>query len=66
LHGRIVHGDDQVLGAKPGARGRAVGDDLDDLMREVSGELIGESVRLDVIREGTQRAVEVVPVELAA
>ena len=39
---------------------------VDDLMREVSGELIGESVRLDVIREGKQHAVDVVPVELAA
>jgi serine protease Do len=39
---------------------------VDDLMREVSGELIGETVRLDVIREGKQRAVDVVPVELAA
>ena len=37
---------------------------VDDLMREVSGELIGESVRLDVIREGKQRGVDVVPVEL--
>ena len=39
---------------------------VDDLMREITGDLVGETVRLDVIREGGQRAVDVVPVELAA
>ena len=37
---------------------------VDDLLREISGDLIGEPVRLDVIRSGQPRAVEVVPVEL--
>jgi serine protease Do len=37
---------------------------VEDLMREMTGELVGESVRLDVIREGRRRAVDVVPVEL--
>ena len=39
---------------------------VDDLLREVTGDLIGESVRLDLIREGEQRAVDVVPLELVA
>jgi serine protease Do len=39
---------------------------VDDLMRVMTGELIGSSVRLDVIREGSRRAVDVVPVELGA
>jgi S1-C subfamily serine protease len=38
---------------------------VDDLTREITGEQIGDTVRLDVIREGQQRAVDVVPVELA-
>ena len=38
---------------------------VEDLMREITGDLVGEAVRLDVIRERTQRVVEVVPVELA-
>ena len=37
---------------------------VDDLMREITGELVGESVLLDVIREGRERVVAVVPVEL--
>jgi serine protease Do len=37
---------------------------VDDLMREMAGDLVGERVRLDVIREGHERSVEVVPVEL--
>src|SRR4051812_5824086 len=37
---------------------------VDDLLRDMTGELIGERVRLDVIREGRQLDVEVVPVEL--
>jgi S1-C subfamily serine protease len=39
---------------------------VDDLMRLLTGELIGATVRLDVIREGAQRSVDVVPVELGA
>ena len=39
---------------------------VDDLMRVMTGELIGASVRLDLIREGTRRTVDVVPVELGA
>ena len=38
---------------------------VDDLMRVMTGDLIGSNVRLDVIREGARRSVEVVPVELA-
>jgi serine protease Do len=37
---------------------------VDDLLRDMTGELIGERVELDLIREGRQLAVEVVPVEL--
>jgi S1-C subfamily serine protease len=37
---------------------------VDDLLRDMTGELIGERVQLDLIREGRQLAVEVVPVEL--
>ena len=39
---------------------------VDDLLRELSGDLIGETVRLDVIREGARRSVDLVPVELAS
>jgi serine protease Do len=38
---------------------------VDDLMRVMTGDLIGSTVRLDVIREGAPRGVDVVPVELA-
>jgi S1-C subfamily serine protease len=38
---------------------------VEDLLREMTGELIGERVRLDVIRQGRERVVEVVPIELA-
>ncbi len=38
---------------------------VDDLMRVMTGDLIGSQVRLDVIREGARRSVDVVPVELA-
>ena len=38
---------------------------VDDLMRIMTGELIGSKVRLDVIREGARHSVDVVPVELA-
>src|SRR6266545_3316101 len=37
---------------------------VEDLMRAMTGELVGETVRLDVIREGRQRTVDVVPLEL--
>ena len=37
---------------------------VDDLLREITGDLIGERVQLDVIRSGQPREVEVVPVEL--
>jgi S1-C subfamily serine protease len=37
---------------------------VDDLMREMTGDLVEQRVRLDVIREGHERSVEVVPVEL--
>jgi serine protease Do len=40
-------------------------DGVDDLLREMTGDLIGDRVRLDVIRQGAQRVVEVVPIELA-
>jgi serine protease Do len=40
-------------------------DGVDDLMRVMTGDLIGSKVRLDVIREGAQLSVDVVPVELA-
>jgi S1-C subfamily serine protease len=39
---------------------------VDDLMRVMTGELIGARVQLDMIREGARRSVEVVPVELGA
>jgi serine protease Do len=39
---------------------------VDDLMRVMTGDLIGAPVRLDVIREGAPRSVDVVPVELAS
>jgi serine protease Do len=37
---------------------------VDDLLREMTGDLIGQRVQLDVIREGRQCTIEVVPVEL--
>jgi S1-C subfamily serine protease len=37
---------------------------VEDLMREITGDLVGDTVRLDVIREGGERAIDVVPVEL--
>ena len=39
---------------------------VDDLLRRLTGELIGTSVRLDLLREGAERSVDVVPVELDA
>ena len=44
--------------------GRAV-EGVDDLMRVMVGDLIGSTVRLDVVREGAASSVDVVPVELA-
>ena len=38
---------------------------VDDLMRVMTGDLIDAKVRLDVVREGARRSVDVVPVELA-
>jgi S1-C subfamily serine protease len=39
---------------------------VDDLLREVSGDLIGSRVRLDLVREGQKLGVDVVPIELAS
>jgi serine protease Do len=39
---------------------------VDDLMRVMTGDLIGAPVRIDVVREGARRSVDVVPVELAS
>jgi serine protease Do len=39
---------------------------VDDLLREITGDLIGERVQLDVIRSGQRHEVEVLPVELTA
>jgi serine protease Do len=67
----------EVVGDSPASRAGLRAEDLivgvdgsavegvDDLMRVMTGDLIGSTVRLDVIREGTRRAVDVVPVELA-
>ena len=37
---------------------------VDDLMRVMGGDMVGSKVQLDVIREGSRRSVDVVPVEL--
>jgi S1-C subfamily serine protease len=39
---------------------------VDDLLRRLTGELIGTNVRIDVLREGAERPVDVVPIELDA
>jgi S1-C subfamily serine protease len=39
---------------------------VDDLLGRLTGDLIGTSVRLDLLREGAERRVDVVPVELDA
>jgi S1-C subfamily serine protease len=39
---------------------------VDDLLRRLTGELIGTVVRVDLLREGAEHAVDVVPVELDA
>jgi S1-C subfamily serine protease len=54
-----LHAEDLIVSVD----GAAV-EGVDDLLRDMTGELIGERVRLDLIREGRQLAVEVVPVEL--
>jgi len=41
-------------------------EDMDELQRVVVGDLIGHAVRAKVIREGRERDVELVPVELDA
>jgi serine protease Do len=68
----------EVVAGSPAARAGLRGEDLivavngsrvegvDDLLREVSGDLIGSRVRLDLVREGQRLAVEVVPIELAS
>ncbi len=39
---------------------------MDDLLRSLTGELIGTAVRLDLLREGAERRIDVIPVELDA
>ena len=39
---------------------------VDDLLRRLTGELIGSVVRVELLREGAEHAVNVVPVELNA
>jgi S1-C subfamily serine protease len=39
---------------------------VDDLLREVSGDLIGSRVHLDLVREGQKLGLDVVPIELAS
>ena len=68
----------EVVPESPAARAGLRGEDLivavngsrvegvDDLLREVSGELIGSRVRLDLVREGRRLSVDVVPIELAS
>jgi serine protease Do len=68
----------EVVGDSPAARAGLRGEDLivavngsrvegvDDLLREVSGDLIGSRVRLDLVREGQRLALDVVPIELAS
>ncbi len=38
---------------------------VDDLLRTMTGEQIGATVQLDLLREGTELSVDVVPVELS-
>jgi serine protease Do len=56
-----LHPEDLILAVA----GTAV-EGVDDLLRELGGELIGETVQLDLVREGRELAVDVVPVELRA
>jgi S1-C subfamily serine protease len=39
---------------------------VDDLLRRLTGDLIGTAVRLDLLREGAEQRVDVIPVELDA
>jgi serine protease Do len=39
---------------------------VDDLLRRLTGDLIGTAVRLDLLRQGAERRVDVIPVELDA
>ena len=67
----------EVVAESPAARAGLRAEDLivavdgsavegvDDLMRVMTGDLIDAKVRLDVVREGARRSVDVVPVELA-
>ena len=66
----------EVVAESPAARAGLRAEDLivavdgsavegvDDLMRVMTGDLIDAKVRLDVVREGARRSVDVVPVEL--
>jgi S1-C subfamily serine protease len=66
----------EVVSGSPAARAGLRAEDLivavnggavesvDELLRELGGELIGEQVRLDVVREAAKVSVDVVPVEL--
>ena len=68
----------EVVPESPAARAGLRGEDLivavngsrvegvDDLLREVSGDLIGSRVHLDLVREGQRLSLEVVPIELAS
>ena len=68
----------EVVADSPAARAGLRGEDLifavngsrvegvDDLLREVGGDLIGSRVRLDLVREGQRLALDVVPIELAS
>ena len=68
----------EVVPDSPAARAGLRGEDLivavngsrvegvDDLLREVSGDLIGSRVRLDLVREGQKLGLDVVPIELAS
>src|SRR5213078_3013469 len=65
----------EVVADSPAARAGVRAEDLivavnqsavegvDDLLREMTGDLIGETVRLDLIREGRELSIEVAPVE---
>jgi S1-C subfamily serine protease len=66
----------EVVSGSPAARAGLRAEDLivavngttvesvDELLRELGGELIGQQIRLDVVREAATVAVDVVPVEL--
>jgi S1-C subfamily serine protease len=68
----------EVVAESPAARAGIRAEDLivavneqpvegvDDLLRRLTGDLIGTAVRLDLLREGAERRVDVIPVELDA